>query len=173
MIYAQLGDIIFDLLTAPTDYTLGKSVNFAEFKTLEGKPKLQFTGANLDELSLKFALHSSFCDPRDEVKKLENLMLSGLSAPLIFTNGDYAGDFAITSISQSLVKTDKYGNPIYIQLDASLKEAPVNDEQREQNKKSAKIDPNSATLSKKSEDDLIEIVDEVKKIAVIAREAGI
>jgi putative transposase len=51
--YAQLGNIRFDLITYFNGFDEAKSYNFAEHQRIENKPRLQYTGESLEELNIK------------------------------------------------------------------------------------------------------------------------
>ena len=61
--WALLGDLWFDLLLAPETADLSTRHDYAVHPVIEGKPKVQWTGDELDERNWTIRLHSVFCDP--------------------------------------------------------------------------------------------------------------
>ena len=61
--FAQLGDIQFDLITYFDGINDTITYNYAEHERINNKTLLQFLGENLQEFTIKLNLHSSFCVP--------------------------------------------------------------------------------------------------------------
>jgi phage protein U len=100
--YAQLGDIVFDGLKGFTDFSLKKSASIAVHNRIDGKPKLQNTGNNLDQLSLTMMFHSSFCVPEVEIAKLDTARNNGTILSLITGYGESLGSFVVSETAQSI-----------------------------------------------------------------------
>lgn len=120
--FAQLGNIKFDLITYFNGLDDVQKHTFAEHQTIESKPKLQFIGDELDELNIKLNFHSSFCSPEDEIKKLKNTAKKHQELAFILGNGKYVGKFIIQEISSTTQQSDKFGNLISIEAEIKLKE---------------------------------------------------
>ena len=127
--YAQLGNIVFENRKGQyngffgfNDFSESTSVSYAEHKPLEGKPLLQATGLNLDELSLSMRLHVSFCNPTEELDKLKTCMDTFEVLPLLMGNGKKAGNFVITNLSSSVENADPEGNILSYLVSCTLKE---------------------------------------------------
>ena len=71
--FAQLGDIEFDLITYFNGLDETVSYNYAQHERINNKPILQFMGMNLQEQDIKLNFHNSFCMPEDEIKKLKTV----------------------------------------------------------------------------------------------------
>lgn len=125
--YAQLGDIRFEGQKGFSKYDINKSVSYAEIPIVGGKPRLQRTGSNLDQLSLSFLLHFDFSDVKSDVSQLNDYKDGSDILPLVLGNGDFVGNFVIKEIKESVKKTDPFGNYIYTILDISLSEYPSPD----------------------------------------------
>lgn len=54
--FAQLGDIKFDLITYFDGINESVSYNYAEHERINNKPLLQYMGENLQELTIKLSL---------------------------------------------------------------------------------------------------------------------
>ena len=70
--FAQLGEIEFELITYFNGIDETVSYNYAEHERISNKPVLQFMGMNLQEQNIKLNFHNSFCVPEDEIKKLKD-----------------------------------------------------------------------------------------------------
>lgn len=120
--FCKLGEIEFDLITYFDSLSESNSYNYAEHPRINNKPMLQYLGENLQEQSIKFNLHSSFCTPEDEIKKLKDCAQKALPLKFIKGNGEYIGVYVITDISNSTEMADAEGNLISAILDVKLKE---------------------------------------------------
>jgi phage protein U len=120
--FAQLGDIKFDLITYFNGIEETNSYNYAEHPRISQKPMLQFLGENLQEQSIKLNFHSNFCTPEYEIKKLKVVAQKGTPLRFIKGNGEYVGVFVITEIGSATEQASKNGTIISIQLDLKLRE---------------------------------------------------
>ena len=120
--FAQLGDIKFELITYFNGLTESVSYNYAQHERIENKPILQFLGKNLQEENIKLNFHKWFCTPEDELKKL--IEVSDNATPLKFIkgNGEYVGVFVIEEIGKTIEQTTPIGDIISIQVDLRLLE---------------------------------------------------
>lgn len=120
--FAQLGDIKFELITYFNGLTETVSYNYAQHDRIENKPLLQFLGKNLLEESIKLNFHRSFCIPEDELKNL--IEVADKAEPLKFIkgNGEYIGVFVIEEIGKTTEQASPEGDLLSIQVDVRLKE---------------------------------------------------
>lgn len=120
--FAQLGDIKFELITYFNGLTETVSYNYAQHDRIENKPLLQFLGKNLLEENLKLNFHRTFCVPEDELKKL--IEVADKAEPLKFIkgNGEYIGVFVIDEIGKTTEQASPEGDLLSIQVDIRLKE---------------------------------------------------
>lgn len=142
--YAQLGNIVFEtkekIVTGENskekifvgfygfnDFSKSTSVVYAEHKPLTGKPLLQATGLNLDDVSLSMRFHVSFCNPVKELATLKNSMDTFEILPLLMGNGRKEGDFVITGISSVVEDADRDGNIFSYMVSCTLKEFIITD----------------------------------------------
>ena len=68
--FAQLGNIKFELITYFNGLNETVSYNYAQHERIENKPILQFLGKNLQEENIKLNFHRTFCVPENELKAL-------------------------------------------------------------------------------------------------------
>lgn len=120
--FAQLGDIEFELITYFNGMNESQSYNYAQHERINQKPVLQFLGLNLQEQDIKLNFHASFCTPEDEIKKLKDVANLGTPLKFIKGNGDYVGVFVITEITAVLEQTTNEGDLISVQVDLKLRE---------------------------------------------------
>lgn len=142
--YAQLGNIVFETREQKVpdektrekiflgffgfnDFSKSTSVSYAEHKPLTGKPLLQATGLNLDELSFSMRFHISFCNPVKELNTLKNAMDTFEILPLLMGNGRKEGDFVIMSINSVVEDADARGNIFSYVVNCTLKEYIIPD----------------------------------------------
>lgn len=120
--FAQLGNIKFELITYFNGLTQTVSYNYAQHDRIENKPLLQFLGKNLLEESLKLNFHRTFCIPEDELKKLIEVADKAKPLKFIKGNGEYIGVFVIDVIGKTTEQASPEGDLLSIQVDIRLKE---------------------------------------------------
>lgn len=125
--YAQLGDIVFEGLKGLTGLRTRKTSSLAQHAVIDGKPKLQKTGDNLDEVSLEMTFHSSFCTPETEISRLDSAISNGEILPLITGTGEALGNFVIAERSNSVQHTFKDGAIILARVSVTLIESASTD----------------------------------------------
>lgn len=137
--FAQLGDIKFELITYFNGLTETVSYNYAQHERIENKPLLQFLGKNLLEENIKLNFHRSFCNPEDELKNLVEVADKAEPLKFIKGNGEYIGVFVIEEIGKTTEQASPEGDLLSIQVDVRLKEytgkIPEDDEQEKGFKK--------------------------------------
>ncbi len=120
--FAQLGDIQFELITYFNGIEETVSYNYAEHERINNKPVLQFMGVNLQEQNIKLNFHNSFCVPEDEIKKLKTVANKAEPLKFIKGNGEYVGVFVLSEIISTTEQTSKEGDLISVQVDLKLRE---------------------------------------------------
>lgn len=120
--FAQLGDIKFELITYFNGLNETVSYNYAQHDRIENKPILQFIGKNLLEENIKLNFHRSFCVPEDELKNLIEVADAATPLKFIKGNGDYIGVFVIEEIGQTVEQTSAEGDLLSIQVELRLRE---------------------------------------------------
>ena len=120
--FAQLGDIQFELITYFNGIEETVSYNYAEHERINNKPVLQFMGMNLQEQNIKLNFHNSFCVPEDEIKKLKAVANKAEPLKFIKGNGEYVGVFVLSEIISTTEQTSKEGDLISVQVDLKLRE---------------------------------------------------
>ena len=120
--FAQLGDISFELITYFDGLEGKKSYTFAEHQVIEGKPRLQFIGEGLDEITIQLRFHVQYCDPYAEFKRIQEAAATHQALPFVFGNGIYKGQFVITEIGDTVENTAADGTLIAMGARVALKE---------------------------------------------------
>ena len=120
--FAQLGDIQFDLITYFDGISDTVNYNYAEHERINNKTLLQFMGENLQEFTIKLNLHSNFCVPEEEILKIRTEAKLGKPLKFIKGNGEYVGAFVISQIQKTTEQTSPEGDLIAIQVELQLKE---------------------------------------------------
>jgi phage protein U len=120
--HALLGGIAFNLITHFEDIDESSSANFAEHALIEGKPRLQWVGDNLDEINWRMMLHAGFCQPALEMLKIKAAIARHEALPLIFANGDYKGFFVPTHVKVVTKQLMRDGTLIWVEADLALRE---------------------------------------------------
>jgi len=120
--FAQLGDIQFDLITYFDGIAETITYNYAEHERINNKTLLQFLGENLQEFTIKLNLHSTFCTPEDEILKIRESAKLGKPLKFIKGNGEYIGAFVISQIQKTTEQTSPEGDLIAIQVELQIKE---------------------------------------------------
>lgn len=137
--FAQLGDIKFELITYFNGLQERSSYNYAQHDRINNKPVLQFLGKNLQEQDLKLNFHRTFCTPEDEIKKIRTVADKATPLKFIKGNGEYIGVFVIEEIQSSTEQASSEGDLISIQVDIRIKEYTGKIPQKpKQNKKGLK-----------------------------------
>ena len=133
--FAQLGDIEFELITYFSGLNESNTFNYAQHERINNKPILQYLGQDLQEQDIKLNFHASFCVPEDELKKLKNVAKKGEPLKFIKGNGEYVGVFVITEIVSATEQTSDEGDIIYIQVDLKLREytGNIKEKKKQQN----------------------------------------
>lgn len=121
-VFATLGDVLISPKLSPSGFDVQQGATFAEHALFSRPPRLQYTGRELDALSLTFDLHFSFCTPVEEKKKLETMLREHQAHPLVFGDGSWWGYFVLERLSTTLEQCGPTGTPWLISMQAELKE---------------------------------------------------
>lgn len=118
--FALLGEIVFELTTAPEAFKSSKRWNYAEHRVVEGAPRLQWVGDSLETITIEMLFHASFTSPAAQMAALAAAASDHYARPLVFGNGDYRGYFIVSSISATTTQTSDAGDMIAIKARARL-----------------------------------------------------
>jgi phage protein U len=123
--FALLGDIAFNLITylPGFDHTVGAS--FAEHALIERKPRLQWVGDELDEITIDLSFHAGFCQPEAEMARLRNAVRAHEALTFMFANGHIVGDYVLLQLKQTASQTMTDGTLIAVTGQLTMKEYVV------------------------------------------------
>jgi len=120
--YAQLGPVAFDLVTYWDGHDAKRGYEYAQHKVLEGKPKLQWTGDGLEEITIAVELHAVYCNPEEQLNILYDAAANHQAMPLIMGSGVYRGKYILASINQTTKHTDSQGRILSLSAKLALTE---------------------------------------------------
>ena len=124
----SFGKIVFevsrDLVRTFDAFKRKGSATFAEHLVLEGKPRLQHTGSELDRVSFTVRLDTSLgVDPAQEIQKFREIKDTGNPQKMII-GGWVFGDFVLVSLEDNWTRIDGKGRLMTADVNIELKEAP-------------------------------------------------
>ncbi|MDO8771922.1 MAG: phage tail protein [Burkholderiaceae bacterium] len=125
MQYALLGDIAFDLITYMPGLNVTVAADFAEHALIERKPRLQWVGDKLDEVTIELSFHIAFCEPEVEMARLRDAVRAHEALTFMFANGNIIGDFALISLTQATTQTMTEGTLIALTATLTMREYVV------------------------------------------------
>ncbi|QOD82868.1 phage tail protein [Chromobacterium haemolyticum] len=120
--YAVLGNIEFDLISYFDGLEQRSGSDFAEHGRIGGKPVLQFVGDKLDEIRIDLVLHAAYCQPDEELQKLQAARQQHQALAFVLGNGDYKGRFVISELQSTGRQTDRSGSLLAVEAQLSLRE---------------------------------------------------
>lgn len=120
--FALFGDIQFELITHFDGLESNQATKYARHEVLDGKPVLQRTGEELDELTIEMAFHDYYCDPATELRRLSDARKAGKAMPLIWGHGVVEGQFVIEKLRVTNQSANRFGRPESLSVSVSLLE---------------------------------------------------
>lgn len=120
--HALFGEVVFDLITYfdGAEYKFG--AEYAQHALMGSKPRLQFVGDKLDEISWRLVFHHVYCQPEKELLKLRSAIAKHQAMPLVFANGDFKGWFVPVDVSVTATQTAVDGTLLAIEAQMNLLE---------------------------------------------------
>lgn len=122
MSWGILGDIEFEMASHPSAQSERSTADFAEHARIQGKPRLEWIGEGLDELSLEISLHASVGDPESRVRQLRKAKSDHAPLPYVLGSGDFRGIYVITGLDVTTRKTDGVGRLVAATVSMTLRE---------------------------------------------------
>lgn len=126
--FCQLGNIIFTIPFGINTYQKTDATAYAQHDIIGGKPVLQPTANELEEISIAISLHAEFCNVAQTIASLKANKDSFEVLPFLFGDGRYSGDYVITNIDESYDDAFEDGTPIRATVNLTLKEYQVADQ---------------------------------------------
>ena len=118
--YAQLGDIIFEGLYAPSAFERSDSVSLPQHSRINRRPKQQFTGVDLGIVKIKILLHSDFIEIETAIEKFRTYRNRAEHLRYITGSGNVMGTFVIAETTETVSQTDTLGNYVSVELAITL-----------------------------------------------------
>lgn len=120
--YAQLGNIVFERLVGFYSFDHTKEANIVEHALIDGRPRLQRVGTNLDKVRIDILFHVAFCSPEEQIKALDSARDESEIMPFVLGNGENIGTFVIKSTTVNHKHLDSIGNIIEASVSVDLME---------------------------------------------------
>lgn len=120
--FAMLGPISFHLITYFEGVTNKRAWDYAQHDVIEGKPRLQYMGEALEEVTIDLMFHVSYCNPEAELAKLRIAGSMRTALPFIYGSGQYVGMFVIKQIQTTSRQTDSRGGLVAVVAKVTLME---------------------------------------------------
>lgn len=110
--------IEFDHLTGPTSDELDYEARFARHMPLRGESIIQDLGNNAPPRRLRFFFDESFCDPEQELAKLQDAFAARRALRLSARSN--LGSFIIERMSVKRLKMSPHGRLVRVEINAEL-----------------------------------------------------
>lgn len=120
--WAVLGDIEFELRNQPSRQDDRATADYAQHALIQGKPRLEWVGDGLDELTLELTLHALLADPEAQIRRLKTALRAHAPLPYVLGSGDYRGVYLLTEVGTATRRTDALGRLISATVSVSLLE---------------------------------------------------
>lgn len=107
-----------------SDYNRSIKSKWATHDIIGQKPKLEFLGSDLENISFKMLLRKDLgVNPEEEIETLKKWCDEGEYFPIIINQKPINDNYwVITSISETILHTDAYGEIISAEVSLSLTE---------------------------------------------------
>jgi len=120
--WAILGDISFDILSSPHVYSLRSATSWAEHSLIQGKPKLEYVGDELDEITWEILFHNHLTKPEKQLRLLKEAKEKHEPMALVMGDGNYKGPYVITSLDTNVNTTTDGGRTRSATVNLTLRE---------------------------------------------------
>lgn len=120
--FAQLGDVKFELLNSFTNLEETHAATFAKHDVLKGRPRLQAMGNDLTELRFGIKLHWKLGDVDTAYKGLIAAKEAQQAVSLVYGSGRFVGWFVIERLTSRTTQMDGNGRTAARELDIELTE---------------------------------------------------
>lgn len=122
MVWGTLGGINFEVGDAPTKLTYKEATQYAKHDRILGKATLQNVGQELQSLDLSFVFHIGWCNPDEQLQRLQDARIAGEPMPLVLGGGRFEGNYVVESLRVILEQTDAEGQTEQLKVDVGLME---------------------------------------------------
>lgn len=123
MQYLKFGNMTLTALDGVSSFEERSGYSFAEQAIASGKPILQGMGETLSTVTLNIILRQSLGhDITNMLKLVSECRKAGKPERLVFANGTYQGDYLITEVVTTVLRTTSTGEILAADLVLNLKE---------------------------------------------------
>jgi len=119
--WGSFGDITFQLLKTPESIQVEDKNKFAKISIFGRKEKNHFIGSESRKINLSFFFSSNFCNPKEEIEKLNVYKEKLIAENLIIGNENY-GKFTIESLQTQILHTLPNGKILTARVNVLLTE---------------------------------------------------
>jgi phage protein U len=123
--FAVLGEIVFETLTAPDSFQAAQRWDYAEQPVVEDAPRLQWIADGLETVTIEMLFHASFTNPKAQLDALTAAASDHQARALVFGNGVHRGYFVITSMRTTDQQMSDAGDAIAMRVRVELREWPI------------------------------------------------
>lgn len=120
--FAQLGDVCFEVLHSFTSFEESHVANFAKHDVLKGRPRLQAMGNDLTTLRFAVRLHWRLGDVDTAYRGLVGAKEGQQAVSLVYGSGRFVGWFVIERLTARTTQMDAHGRTASRELDIELTE---------------------------------------------------
>ena len=120
--WGTLGLINFEVTEAPRQFRYQEATEYAQHKRIEGKAMLQRVGEALQSLDLSFRFGYPWCQPDEQLERLQQARIEAEPLPLILGRGRFQGNYVIEDIQVDLQETTEDGLIILMEVSVQLLE---------------------------------------------------
>lgn len=120
--FAQLGDVRFELLNSFTHFEETHAAHFAKHDVLKGRPRLQAMGNDLTQLRFGLKLHWRLGDVDTAYRGLIAAKETQQAVSLVYGSGRFVGWFVIERLTSRTTQMDGNGRTTARELDVELTE---------------------------------------------------
>ena len=120
--WALLGDIQIQLDEAPLRFEASERTRYTRIPRIEQKPTLQWIGDELRALRLEFRFNASWCNPEEQLRRLQTARQNREPMDLIVGGGEFRGYYLIEQIQAQVQQTDGQGNLLWLTVPVTLTE---------------------------------------------------
>lgn len=109
VLLAQLGSTRFEVVGPIQELASTRGYSYAQHEVIEGKPRLQATGDELEQLVLTLRFHPQFGDPVGDYADLCLAAAQHQAMPFVWGSGAVMGRYVITEIDDTIDAMDELG----------------------------------------------------------------
>ena len=122
MPWGLLGNIQFELSEAPLKLEVAEKTTYQRIPRIEQKPALQWTGDELRTIRLEFTFNAGWCNPSEQLRRLQDARVAREPMDLIVGGGEFRGYYLIEQIQSQVQQTDAAGSLLWLTVPVSLTE---------------------------------------------------